>query len=137
MFITLAYIFISDVLSMTELAAAIVVVSLPALKSLLHGFGLRSTKQGTTQSGSGYHKHPATVTSSNHFNKLSSGRDHHSEPYGTTARIAAVPEEDSGSEVELTNLQGIYKSARVSVTYQPREDGDWNGTERRTGARSG
>ncbi|OBS17667.1 hypothetical protein FPOA_09402 [Fusarium poae] len=124
------------VLSMTELAAAIVVVSLPALKSLLHGFGLRSTKQGTTQSGSGYHKHPATVTSSNHFNKLSSGRDHHSEPYGTTARIAAVPEEDSGSEVELTNLQGIYKSARVSVTYQPREDGDWNGTERRTGARS-
>ncbi|KAL6925383.1 hypothetical protein FSHL1_002630 [Fusarium sambucinum] len=122
------------VLSMTELAAAIVVVSLPALKSLLHGFGLRSTKQATTQTGSGYHKHAATVTSSSHFNKLSSGRDHHTEPYGTTSRVAAVPEEDSGSEVELTNLQGIYKSARVSVTYQPREDGDWKGTERRAGA---
>ncbi|KAF0642155.1 hypothetical protein FPSE5266_10092 [Fusarium pseudograminearum] len=100
------------VLSMTELAAAIVVVSLPALKSLLHGFGLRSTKQGTTQTGSGYHKHSATVTSSSHFNMLSSGRDRNAEPYGTTARVAAVPEEDSGSEVELTNLQGIYKSAR-------------------------
>ncbi|PTD10675.1 hypothetical protein HYE67_007855 [Fusarium culmorum] len=102
------------VLSMTELAAAIVVVSLPALKSLLHGFGLRSTKQGTTQTGSGYHKHSATVTSSSHFNMLSSGRDRNAEPYGTTARVAAVPEEDSGSEVELTNLQGIYKSARIS-----------------------
>jgi hypothetical protein len=119
---------------MTELAAAIVVVSLPALKSLLRGFGARSTKQGTTQTGSGYHKHSTAITSSSHFNKLSSGRDHHAEPYGNTARVAAVPEEDSGSEVELTNLQGIYKSARVSVTYQQREDVDWQGTGRRTGA---
>ncbi|CAF3478201.1 unnamed protein product [Fusarium graminearum] len=106
------------VLSMTELAAAIVVVSLPALKSLLHGFGLRSTKQGTTQTGSGYHKHSATVTSSSHFNMLSSGRDRNAEPYGTTARVAAIPEEDSGSEVELTNLQGIYKSARPNQHMQ-------------------
>lgn len=126
-----------DVLSMTELAAAIVVVSLPALKSLLHGLGLRSTKQGTTQTGSGYHKHSATVTSASHFNKLSSGRDHHVEPYGNTARVAAVPEEDSGSEVELTNLNGIYKSARVSVTYQRREDGDWQGTGKGIGPGKG
>ena len=117
-----------DVLSMTELAAAIVVVSLPALKSLLHGLGLRSTKQGTSQTGSGYHKHSSTVNSASHFNKLSSGRDRHVERYGNTARVAAVPEEDSGSEVELTNLHGIYKSARVSMTYQRREDEDWQGT---------
>lgn len=64
---------------------------------------------------------------------LSSGRDRNAEPYGTTARVAAIPEEDSGSEVELTNLQGIYKSARVSVTYQRRDDGDWLGTERQVG----
>ncbi|KAF4337277.1 archaeal flagellin n-terminal-like domain protein [Fusarium beomiforme] len=117
------------VLSMTEIAAAIVVVSLPALKSLLHGLGLRSSKQASTQTGSGYNKHSGTVTTSSHFNKLSSGRDHR-EPYATTARVVAA-EEDSGSEVELTNLQGIYKSARISVTYQRREDGDWQGASGR------
>ncbi|KAH7208600.1 archaeal flagellin N-terminal-like domain-containing protein [Fusarium oxysporum] len=104
------------VLSMTEIAAAIVVVSLPALKSLLHGLGLRSSKQNTTQTGSGYNKHSGTVTTSSHFNKLSSGRDHHRELYASTARVAVGAEEDSGSEVELTNLQGIYKSARISIS---------------------
>ncbi|KAI3532204.1 archaeal flagellin N-terminal-like domain-containing protein [Colletotrichum filicis] len=87
------------VLSMTEIAAAIIVVSLPALKSLLHRRGL--------------------ATSNRSHIKLSSGR----EPYVATAR--AVSEEESGSEVELNNLEGsnvIYKSARVSVTYQRRED---------------
>ncbi|KAH7229868.1 archaeal flagellin N-terminal-like domain-containing protein [Fusarium oxysporum] len=113
------------VLSMTEIAAAIVVVSLPALKSLLHGLGLRSSKQNTTQTGSGYNKHSGTVTTSSHFNKLSSGRDHHRELYASTARVAVGAEEDSGSEVELTNLQGIYKSARISVTYQRREDASY------------
>jgi hypothetical protein len=43
--------------------------------------------------------------------------------------VAAVAEEDSGSEVELTNMQGIYKSARVSVTYQRREDFEWQGND--------
>ncbi|KAI8654558.1 hypothetical protein NCS57_01202300 [Fusarium keratoplasticum] len=109
------------VLSMTEMTAAIVVVSLPALKSLLHGLGLRSSKQGTTHTGSGYNKHSTTVTASSHFNKLSSGRDN-GELYAATARVAAAPEEDSGSEVELTNLRGIYKSARISVTYERRSD---------------
>ncbi|KAM0552368.1 hypothetical protein ACHAPJ_007928 [Fusarium lateritium] len=109
------------VLSMTEVAAAIVVVSLPALKSLLHGLGLRSSNKGTTQTGSGYHKHATTATTSNHFNKLSSGRDQRG-PFATTTRVAVAADEDSGSEVELTNLQGIYKSARISVTYERRED---------------
>jgi hypothetical protein len=115
---------------MTEIAAAIVVVSLPALKSLLHGLGLRSTKQNTTQTESGYHKYPSTASSSNHFNKLSSGRDR-GELYSTTARVAAVTEEDSGSEVELTNMQGIYKSARVSVTYQRREEFERQGNDQK------
>ncbi|KAF5660276.1 archaeal flagellin n-terminal [Fusarium heterosporum] len=115
------------VLSMTEIAAAIVVVSLPALKSLLRGFGLRSSKQDTSNTGSGYNKH--STTASSNFNKLSSGRDH-GQLYSSTARVAAVAEEDSGSEVELTNLQGIYKSARISVTYQRREDFDWSASDK-------
>ncbi|OHW94828.1 putative archaeal flagellin n-terminal-like domain-containing protein [Colletotrichum incanum] len=112
------------VLSMTEIAAAIIVVSLPALKSLLHRRGLAS-KYGTGQTesdGLAYKKHP-TVSSHSHF-KLSSGRD----PYEATTRVVA--EDESGSEVELNNLERsdvIYKSARVSVTYHRREDVDQEG----------
>ncbi|KZL71731.1 archaeal flagellin n-terminal-like domain-containing protein [Colletotrichum incanum] len=112
------------VLSMTEIAAAIIVVSLPALKSLLHRRGLAS-KYGTGQTesdGLAYKKHP-TVSSHSHF-KLSSGRD----PYEATTRVVA--EDESGSEVELKNLERsdvIYKSARVSVTYHRREDVDQEG----------
>ncbi|KAI8302122.1 hypothetical protein K4K61_008251 [Colletotrichum sp. SAR11_59] len=108
------------VLSMTEVSAAILVVSLPALKSLLHRRGLSTSKYGTAQSGSaglGYSKHP---TANTHI-KLSSGRD----PYMATTRVAA--ENESGSEVELNTLKRsdvIYKSERVSVTYQRREDGE-------------
>ncbi|KAK1995323.1 archaeal flagellin N-terminal-like domain-containing protein [Colletotrichum falcatum] len=108
------------VLSMTEIAAAIIVVSLPALKSLLYRRGLATSKYGTGKTESdrlGYKKN-VTASSHNHF-KLSSGRD----PYEATTRVVA--EEDTGSEVELNNLQRsdvIYKSARVSVTYQKRED---------------
>ncbi|KAK6213324.1 archaeal flagellin N-terminal-like domain-containing protein [Colletotrichum tabaci] len=95
------------VLSMTEIAAAIIVVSLPALKSLLHRRGLATSNYGTGKTGSdglAYKKHPTS-----HF-KLSSGRD----PYEATTRVVA--EEESGSEVELNNLQRsdvIYKSART------------------------
>ncbi|KAK1573749.1 archaeal flagellin N-terminal-like domain-containing protein [Colletotrichum navitas] len=104
------------VLSMTEMAAAIIVVSLPALKSLLHRRGLATSKYGTGETEA--YKKNVTEASHNHF-KLSSGTD----PYEATTRVVA--EEDSGSEVELNNLQRsdvIYKSARVSVTYQKRED---------------
>ncbi|OHE95097.1 archaeal flagellin N-terminal-like domain-containing protein [Colletotrichum orchidophilum] len=102
------------VLSMTEVAAAIIVVSLPALKSLLHRRGLATSKYGTGQTGSAgraYDKHP-TNFSRGHI-KLSSGR----ESYVATAR--AVSEEESGSEVELNNLERsgvIYKSARSLST---------------------
>ncbi|KAI8266523.1 hypothetical protein K4K58_009607 [Colletotrichum sp. SAR11_239] len=117
------------VLSMTEVSAAILVVSLPALKSLLHRRGLSTSKYGTAQSGSaglGYSKHP---TANTHI-KLSSGRD----PYMATTRVAA--ENESGSEVELNTLKRsdvIYKSERVSVTYQRREDGE--GDEAKAGPR--
>ncbi|GKT48713.1 uncharacterized protein ColSpa_08894 [Colletotrichum spaethianum] len=110
---------VSDLL---KIAAAIIVVSLPALKPLLHRRGLATSKYGTGQTesdGLAYKKHP-TATSHSHF-KLSSGRD----PYEATTRVVA--EDESGSEVELNNLERsdvIYKSARVSVTYQRREDFD-------------
>ncbi|GKT71940.1 putative archaeal flagellin n-terminal-like domain-containing protein [Colletotrichum tofieldiae] len=114
--------FVSDLLKM---AAAIIVVSLPALKSLLHRRGLATSKYGTGQTesdGLAYKKHP-TASSHSHF-KLSSGRD----PYEATTRVVA--ENESGSEVELNNLKRsdvIYKSARVSVTYHRREDVDKEG----------
>ncbi|KZL72760.1 archaeal flagellin N-terminal-like domain-containing protein [Colletotrichum tofieldiae] len=105
------------VLSMTEMAAAIIVVSLPALKSLLHRRGLATSKYGTGQTesdGLAYKKHP-TASSHSHF-KLSSGRD----PYEATTRVVA--ENESGSEVELNNLKRsdvIYKSARTAVSQTP------------------
>ncbi|GJC88489.1 hypothetical protein ColLi_11327 [Colletotrichum liriopes] len=105
--------------------SAIIVVSLPALKSLLHRRGLATSKYGTGQTesdGLAYKKHP-TASSHSHF-KLSSGRD----PYEATTRVVA--ENESGSEVELNNLERsdvIYKSARVSVTYHRREDVDKEG----------
>ncbi|KAM0331403.1 hypothetical protein ACHAQA_003076 [Verticillium albo-atrum] len=104
------------ILSMTEMAAAIIVVSLPALKSLLHRRGIDSTPQYAT--GTARNGYAKNTLSSNHV-KLSSGRD----PYTATAHVGSA--DDSGSEVELNQLRRkdvIYKTARVSVTYQKRED---------------
>ncbi|OLN81328.1 hypothetical protein CCHL11_08568 [Colletotrichum chlorophyti] len=117
------------VLSMTEVAAAIVVVSLPALKSLLHRRGLNSSKYGAAYSDSAGLAYKKNTTTSSHF-KLSSGRD-------TCSAITRVVAEDhSGSEVELNDLKRkdvIYKSARVSVTYERREDVDGSGSNARPG----
>ncbi|KAH6693848.1 archaeal flagellin N-terminal-like domain-containing protein [Plectosphaerella plurivora] len=101
------------ILSMTEMAAAIIVVSLPALKSLLHSGrrGLSTTPQyakGATPRG-GYGMN--TIITSNHL-KLSSGRD----PY-TGSSTQAASADDSGSEVELNNLDRrnvIYKTDHIS-----------------------
>lgn len=108
---------------MAEMVAAITVVCLPALKSLV-GAGVEATsKRGATSDssrnggGGGYNKY---ATSSSHF-KLSSGRD----MYATRTRVGTVGATDSGSETELnviTSPNAIYKSERVSVTYQQRED---------------
>lgn len=97
---------------MTEMAAAIIVVSLPALKSLLHRRGEGSTPRYAMGSS------VKNATVSSHL-KLSSGRD----PYVASARAASG--DDSGSEVELNRLgrnDVIYKTARISVTYERRED---------------
>ncbi|KAH7324968.1 hypothetical protein B0I35DRAFT_172808 [Stachybotrys elegans] len=99
------------VLSMTELVAAIIVVCLPALKSLVRrGVEVRSSAKRSGDNTVGSHT------------KLSSGRDH----LQTGIRIAgfSIPE-GSESEVELNAVQRpgvIYKSQRVSVTYYRRED---------------
>jgi hypothetical protein len=110
---------IQDVLSMAEMVAAILVVCLPALKSLIHHVE-ESTSKGQASNGSrDPYKHYATGSS--HI-KLSSGRD----PYSTTTRVVTTTAgEDSGSEVELNTLNRkdvIYKSERVSVTYQQRDE---------------
>ncbi|KAI6781463.1 uncharacterized protein J7T54_001425 [Emericellopsis cladophorae] len=100
------------ILSMTEMAAAIIVVSLPALKPLLR----RRGEGSTGQYGTGASVQRATTSS--HV-KLSSGRD----PYVATAHVSSA--EDSGSDVELRTVgrsNVIYKTAHVSVTYQTRED---------------
>lgn len=107
---------------MTEMAAAIIVVSLPALKPLLRRRGERSTERyGQYGEGTGRQ----TTSKSSHV-KLSSGRD----PYVVSAHVGSSG--DSGSEVELNNLgrgNVIYKTARVSVTYQTREDIEGNGRQ--------
>lgn len=106
---------------MAELVAAIVVVCLPALRTLVHRIETSSSKRGATSTlfGTGYNSYTKPTS---HV-KLSSGRD----AYSTTTRVAAAAGEDSGSEVELNTIQRqdrIYKSDRVSVTYQRREDAD-------------
>lgn len=112
------------VLSMAEMVAAITVVCLPALKSLI-GAGVEATtsKRGGATSdssrngGGGYNKY---ATSTSHI-KLSSGRD----VFSTTTKVATVATDESGSETELNVMHrpnAIYKSERVSVTYQQRDD---------------
>lgn len=106
---------------MTELVAAIIVVCLPALKSLIHRIETSHTKRSATAEGSqgnGYKSYPSATS---HM-KLSSGRD----TYSTTTRIVATGE-DSGSEVELNQIQQpnvIYKSERVSISSRYRENAD-------------
>ncbi|KAK7934563.1 archaeal flagellin n-terminal [Apiospora marii] len=112
------------VLSMAELVAAVVVVCLPSLKSLVH--------HGASMSSSAKRSGAATATSrtGNSNIKLSSGRD----PYLVSSHRSAGPVvvsggglvDDTGSDVELNSLEHrhdvIYKSHRVSVTYVKRDD---------------
>lgn len=106
---------------MAEMVAAITVVCLPALKALVdQGVKATSSRLGTSGNTSGNNGYDKYGTASSHI-KLSSGRD----AYATTTRVASIGTEDSGSEVELTTVKRpdvIYKSERVSVTYQPRVD---------------
>lgn len=109
---------------MAEMVAAVVVVCLPSLKSLVH--------HGATMSSSAKGSGVATSRTGNSHMKLSSGRDpylvsgHRTGPVvvsggGTTGLV-----DDTGSDVELNSLEHrhdvIYKSHRVSVTYAKRDD---------------
>ena len=106
---------------MAELVAAVVVVCLPSLKSLVH--------HGASMSSSAKRSAAATSRTGNSHMKLSSGRD----PYLVSSQrtnngpsIMAGSVDDTGSEVELNSLERrsgvIYKSQRVSVTYAKRDD---------------
>jgi hypothetical protein len=105
---------------MAEMVSAILVVCIPALKSLVkRGIEASSSNRGTNQAGSSSTGYKAYASGSSHI-KLSAGRD----VYVTSTNVV-VPGDDSGSEVELNNLQRkdvIYKSDRISVTYQQRDD---------------
>ena len=106
---------------MVEMVTAIVVVCLPALKSLLHRGEPSSSKRGisgntNTSRGKSFKTY---APGSSHI-KLSSGRD----ASIAATRITTVGE-DSGSEVELNNMRRadvIYKTQRLSITSVRRED---------------
>jgi hypothetical protein len=108
-----------DVLSMAEMVAAIIVVCLPALRSLIRRVETHSSKTGATSNKSHGKAYKNYAMSTGHI-KLSSGRD----AYVTSTNVATVG--PSGSEVELQDLPqgrgGIYKTERVSVSSLRRED---------------
>ena len=106
---------------MAELVAAVVVVCLPSLKSLVH--------HGASMSSSARRSGATTSHTGKSHMKLSSGRD----PYLVSTHrnnngpsIVARSANDTGSDVELNSLERqsgvIYKSQRVSVTYCKRDD---------------
>ncbi|KAK6836928.1 hypothetical protein PG987_007423 [Apiospora arundinis] len=112
------------VLSMAELVAAVVVVCLPSLKSLVH--------HGASMSSSAKRSGAATSRTGNSHMKLSSGRDPYLVSSNRTANNGPSivggtgSVEDTGSDVELNSFERrsgvIYKSQRVSVTYAKRDD---------------
>ncbi|KAK8112442.1 archaeal flagellin n-terminal [Apiospora sp. TS-2023a] len=111
------------VLSMAELVAAVVVVCLPSLKSLVH--------HGASMSSSAKRSRATTSRTGNSHIKLSSGRDpylvsnHRTGPIVVSSGGGGLVD-DTGSDVELNSLEHrsdvIYKSHRVSVTYAKRDD---------------
>ncbi|KAK7964472.1 hypothetical protein PG988_011446 [Apiospora saccharicola] len=111
------------VLSMAELAAAVVVVCLPSLKSLV--------RHGASMSSSAKRSRATTSRTGNSHIKLSSGRDpylvsnHRTGPVVVSSSGGGLVD-DTGSDVELNSLEHrsdvIYKSHRVSVTYAKRDD---------------
>ncbi|KAK8078761.1 archaeal flagellin n-terminal [Apiospora phragmitis] len=130
------------VLSMAELVAAVVVVCLPSLKSLVHLGASSMSSSAAKRSGilASTSRTGGTSTSRQHI-KLSSGRD----PYlisshrtgggpvivssgGAKSMGLGGGGDDTGSDVELNSLEPhhrsdvIYKSHRVSVTYAKRDD---------------
>ncbi|KAF3005976.1 hypothetical protein E8E13_010360 [Curvularia kusanoi] len=103
------------VLSMAEMAVAIMVVSLPSMRSYLRRGGFFASKQTYGYSASGHQYAPNSR--SEHLKLSSNNKSKHS------AR-SRPDEEDSGSEVEL-NIMGknvIYETRRISVQFSPVDD---------------
>ncbi|KAG9563091.1 hypothetical protein KCU71_g8266, partial [Aureobasidium melanogenum] len=96
--------------SMAEMAVAIIVVSLPALKTLLRRKSKTSTTSKSYLDGQHY-----MVTASR----------------GRSVFARGDPLDDEGSDVELNRVVGerdvIYKTKEVSVDSRPIEDGDDGG----------
>lgn len=95
--------------SMAEMAVAIIVVSLPALKTLLRRKNKTSTSSKSYSDG-----HHYVVTASRRRSVFGRG----------------YPLDDEGSDVELNRMgkrDVIYKTKEVSVDSRPIEDGDDGG----------
>ena len=104
---------------MAELAIAIIVVSLPSMRSFLRrgGFFSSNKKSRSSESRTAYGER--TPASGSHGFLRPSRRGKH------TVRIHT--DEDSGSEVELNSLgrkDVIYETRRVSVQYSRSQDED-------------
>jgi hypothetical protein len=104
--------FTTVVLSMAEMAVAIMVVSLPSMRSFLRRGGIfasRKTFGSSASRGVKYGVNSSGAGSSNRF-VISANKSRHQDPI----------DEDSGSEVELNTMSRkdvIYETRRVSVQF--------------------
>lgn len=109
--------FVLVVLSMAEVAVAIMVVSLPSMRGYLRRGKMFASKQTYGYSSSEHH-HRTPNARSEHLKFSSNIKSKDS----TRSR---PDEEDSGSEVEL-NIMGrknaIYETRRISVQFSPVDD---------------
>lgn len=99
------------VLSMAEMAVAVMVVSLPSMRAYIRRGGIFASRR-TYGSSSDHHHHRGTATISDHMKLSSNGRSKHS--------ARPHQEEDSGSEVELNIMSRkdvIYETRRISVQF--------------------
>ncbi|KAH9874301.1 hypothetical protein IAQ61_004932 [Plenodomus lingam] len=101
------------VLSMAEMAVAIMVVSLPSMRANLRRGGVFASRRTYGSSSSNYHHNRTPNARSDHL-KLSSNNK------SKLSARSRADEEDSGSEVELnmmTRKDVIYETRRISVQF--------------------
>ncbi|KAB2107707.1 hypothetical protein AG0111_0g4331 [Alternaria gaisen] len=104
------------VLSMAEMAVAIMVVSLPSMRSFLRRGTLFSSNKKSRSSESRTYGHQTPASGSHNFLRPSR-RGKHS--------VRVHTDEDSGSEVELNTMARkdvIYETHRVSVQFSKSQD---------------
>ncbi|KAH9881158.1 hypothetical protein J1614_001653 [Plenodomus biglobosus] len=103
------------VLSMAEMAVAIMVVSLPSMRAYLRRGGIFASRRTYGSSSSNNHHHRTPNARSEHV-KLSSGN---------RSKQSRTNDEDSGSEVELNSISRkdvIYETRRISVQFSDSDD---------------